>query len=184
MLLCARCIITYYFRFMNVLDLFILAFLVIGGYYGYKQGLIMAVFNLVAIYAGLYVSVHFSNKISSFFVSSNDGFIVPLLAFVLVLVGAYFLIKFLGGVFERSVKTAWPSGLNNVFGALIGSLKWCFFIGCFFLFVSSVDSSGSFISQETKKKSLLYDFSEGLSEKMIPGVQSTLLFGYESVTKE
>lgn len=184
MLLCARCIITYYFRFMNVLDLFILAFLVIGGYYGYRQGLIMAVFNLVAIYAGLYVSVHFSNKISSFFVSSNDGFIVPLLAFVLVLVGAYFLIKFLGGVFERSVKTAWPSGLNNVFGALIGSLKWCFFIGCFFLFVSSVDSSGSFISQEIKKKSLLYDFSEGLSEKMIPGVQSTLLFGYESVTKE
>ena len=102
MLLCARCIITYYFRFMNVLDLFILAFLVIGGYYGYKQGLIMAVFNLVAIYAGLYVSVHFSNKISSFFVSANDGFIVPVLAFVLVLIGVYFLIKFLGGVFERS----------------------------------------------------------------------------------
>ena len=184
MLLCARCIITYYFRFMNVLDLFILAFLVIGGYYGYRQGLIMAVFNLVAIYAGLYVSVHFSNKISSFFVSANDGFIVPVLAFVLVLIGVYFLIKFLAGIFERSLKTAWPSGLNNVFGALIGSLKWCFFIGCFFLFISSVDSSGSFISQETKKTSLLYDFSEGLSEKMIPGVKSTLLFGYESVTKE
>ena len=168
---------------MNVLDLFILVFLVIGGYYGYRQGLIMAVFNLTAIYAGLYVAVHFSNQISSFFVSSNDGFIVPLLAFVLVLVGVYFIIKFLGGVFERSIKTAWPSGLNNFFGALIGSLKWCFFVGCFFLLISSIDSSGSLISQETKNNSLLYGFSEGLSEKMIPGVKNTLLFGYESVTK-
>ena len=169
---------------MNVLDIFILVFLVIGGYYGYKQGLIMAVFNLVAIYAGLYVAVHFSNQISSFFVSSNDGFIVPLLAFVLVLVGVYFLTKFLGGVFERSIKTAWPSGLNNVFGALVGSLKWCFFIGCFFLLVSSIDSSGSLISKKTKKDSLLYEFSENLSETMIPGVKNTLLFGYESVAKD
>ena len=168
---------------MNVLDIFILVFLIIGGYYGYRQGLIMAVFNLTAIYAGLYVAVHFSNQISTFFVSSNDGFIVPLLAFVLVLVGVYFIIKFLGGVFERSIKTAWPSGLNNVFGALIGSLKWCFFVGCFFLLISSIDSSGSLISQETKNDSLLYGFSEGLSEKMIPGVKNTLLFGYESVTK-
>ena len=168
---------------MNVLDIFILVFLVIGGYYGYRQGLIMAVFNLTAIYAGLYVAVHFSNQISSFFVSSNDGFIVPLLAFVLVLVGVYFIIKFLGRVFERSIKTAWPSGLNNIFGGLIGSLKWCFFVGCFFLLISSIDSSGSLISQETKNDSLLYGFSEGLSEKMIPGVKNTLLFGYESVTK-
>ena len=89
----------------------------------------MAVFNLVAIYAGLYVAVHFSNEIASFIVSSNDGLIVPLLAFILVLVGIYFLIKLL--VFS-SVKTVWPSGLNNVFGALVGSLKWCFFVGCLF----------------------------------------------------
>ena len=161
---------------MNVLDVFILVFLVLGGYYGYKQGLIMAVFNLVAIYAGLYVAVHFSNQIASFFVSSNDGLIVPLLAFVLVLVGIYFLIKFLGGVFERSVKTVWSSGLNNVFGAIVGSLKWCFFVGCFFLLISSIDDSSSLISSETKKDSLFYGFTEGLSEKMMPGAIWSITF--------
>ena len=169
---------------MNALDIFILVFLIIGGYYGYKQGLIMAVFNLVAIYVGLYVAVHFSNQIALFFVSSNDGLVVPLLAFVLVLVGVYFLIKFLGGVFERSIKTAWPSSLNNIFGALIGSLKWCFFVGGFFLLVSSADKGGALLSNESKKESLLYGFSEGLSEKMIPGVKNTLLFSYESITKD
>ena len=169
---------------MNVLDVFILFFMVLGGYYGYKQGLIMAVFNLVAIYAGLYVAVHFSNKIASFIVSSNDGLIVPLLAFILVLVGIYFLIKLLGGVFQRSVKTVWSSALNNVFGALVGSLKWCFFVGCLFLLISSIDDSSSLISAETKKDSLFYGFTEGLSEKMMPGVKNTLLFGYESVVKD
>ena len=169
---------------MNVLDIIILVFLVFGGYFGYKQGLIMAVFNLVAIYAGIYIAVHFSNQIALFFVSSNDGVIIPFLAFVVVLVGVYFLTKFLGRVFERSIKTAWPSVLNNVFGTVIGALKWCFFCGCFFLLVSGIDPSGSMISDKTKKDSLLYGFSESLSEEMMPGVKNTLLFGYDSVTKD
>ncbi len=175
---------TYYFRSMNVLDLFILVFLIIGGYYGYKQGLIMAVFNLFAIYAGVYVAVHFSNQIASFFVSSNDGLMVPFLAFIFVLVGVYFLIKFLGGLFQRSIKTAWTSSLNSLFGAVIGALKWCFFVGCFFLLVSSLDVAGTLVSKKTKEESLLYGFSKGLSEKMIPGVKNTLLFGYDSITSD
>jgi uncharacterized membrane protein required for colicin V production len=144
----------------------------------------MAVFNLVAIYLGLYVSVHFSNQIASFFVSSNDGLIIPLLAFLLILIGVYFLVKFFGRLFERSMKIIWPSVLNNIFGGLVGALKWCFFVGCFFLLISSLDVSGILLSKKTKKDSFLFGFSESLSEKMIPGVKNTLLFGYSSVTED
>lgn len=169
---------------MNVLDLFILVFLIIGGYYGYKQGLIMAVFQLIAVVLGLYVALHFSNQIALLFVSSNDGIVVPLLAFVLVLIGVYFLVKLLGGVFERSVKFAWPSILNNLFGALIGSLKWCFLAGSLFLIIMPIDSSGILISHKSKQESVLFGFTTGFTETVMPGVKNTLVLGYGALVKE
>jgi len=168
---------------MNMLDLFIAVFLGIGAYYGWKKGLIMALFQLVAVVLGLYIAFHFSNQIALVFVSSSDGVIVPLLAFILVLIGVYFLIKISGKVFERSVKFAWPSALNNLFGALIGSLKWCFMVGSFLLIFNSVDSSNILISSSTKSKSLFYGFVTGFAETIMPGVKSTLVLGYDTVVK-
>ena len=70
-----------------MLDVFIGIFMGVGAYYGWKKGLIMALFNLVAIVLGLYIAFHFSNQIALLFVSSSDGVIVPLLFFILVLIG-------------------------------------------------------------------------------------------------
>ena len=61
----------------------------------------MSIFQLVAVVLGFYVAFHFSNQIALLFVSSNDGVVVPLLAFVLVL-GSWFC-DFLLKIFD-SVK--------------------------------------------------------------------------------
>ena len=143
----------------------------------------MAVFQLVSVVLGLYVAFHFSNQIALFFVSSNDGVIVPLLSFVFVLIGVYFLVKFSGRLFERSVKFIWPSILNNLFGAVIGSLKWCFLAGCLFLIVAPLDSSGRLISHQTQRESFLYDFTTGFTETIMPGVKNTLVLGYGAIVK-
>lgn len=168
---------------MNMLDLFIGVFLGVGAYFGWKQGLIMSVFQLVAVVLGLYVAFHFSNQIALLFVSSSDGFVIPLLAFVLVLIGVYFLVKISGRLFERSVKFAWPSVLNNVFGAVIGALKWGFFAGSLFLILSPIDSSGRIISHKAKQDSLFYNCTVGFTETIMPGVKNTLILGYDTIVK-
>jgi len=168
---------------MNMMDLFICVFLGIGGYYGWKKGLVMALFQLIAVVLGLYIAFHFSNQIALIFVSSSDGVLVPLLAFILVLIGAYYLIKLSGKLFERSVKFVWPSVLNNLFGALVGSLKWCFMVGSFLLIFNSADSSNTLISSSTKNESLLYEFATDFAETIMPGVKNTLILGYDTVVK-
>lgn len=168
---------------MNMLDLFIGVFLGIGAFYGWKKGLVMAVFQLVAVVLGLYIAFHFSNQIALLFVSSNDGIIVPMLAFILVLIGIYFLVKMSGKLFERSVKFAWPSVLNNLFGALIGALKWGFLAGSLFLLISPLDSSGRMISHKAKQDSLFYNCTVGFTETIMPGVKNTLVLGYDTVVK-
>ena len=142
-----------------MLDLFISVFFGVGAYYGWKQGLIMSIFQLVAVVIGFYVAFHFSNQIALLFVSSNDGVVVPLIAFILVLVGVYFLVKMSGRLFERSIRFAWPSVLNNIFGAIIGALKWGFFAGTLFLIISPLDSSNSLLSKQSKEDSLFYNFT-------------------------
>lgn len=166
---------------MNMLDVFIGVFMGVGAYYGWKKGLIMALFNLVAIVLGLYIAFHFSNQIALLFVSSSDGVIVPLLFFILVLIGVYYLIKLAGKMFERSVKFAWPSTLNNVFGALTGALKWSFMVGSFLLLFASVDSSNTLLSSDVKSNSLFYDFVTGFAENIMPGVKSTLILSKNTI---
>jgi membrane protein required for colicin V production len=177
------CMISYYFRFMNMLDLFICVFFGVGAYYGWKQGLVMSVFQLVAVVLGFYVAFHFSNQIALLFVSSNDGIVVPLIAFILVLIGVYFLVKISGRLFERSIRFAWPSMLNNVFGAIIGALKWGFFAGTLFLIISPLNSSNRLISKKSKDESLLYNFTIGYTQTFMPGVKNTLVLGYDAIVK-
>ena len=168
---------------MNMFDLFIGIFVGIGAYYGWKKGLIMAAFQLIAIITGVYVAFHFSNEISLLFVSSNDGAVVPMLFFLLVLIGVYFLIKLSGRAFERSVRFVWPSVLNNLFGSIIGALKWCFMVGSVLLVFNSLDPSDKLISHQTKEGSFLYTFSVGFAENIMPGVKNTLILGYDTVVK-
>lgn len=165
---------------MNMLDLFIGVFFGIGAYYGWRQGLIMSIFQLVAVVLGLYVAFHFSNQIALLFVSSNDGVAVPLISFVLVLIGVYFLVKMSGRLFERSTKFAWPSMLNNLFGAIVGALKWGFLAGSLFLLIGPLDPSNKLISNETKADSFFYNGTVGFTETIMPGVKNTLVLGYDS----
>ena len=96
------CMKSCYFRFMNVLDLFFCIFFGVGAFYGWRKGLVMSIFQLVAVVLGLYVAFHFSNQIALLFVSSNDGIIIPFISFLLVLIGVYFLAK-LGGAYSSGL---------------------------------------------------------------------------------
>ena len=177
----SRCMKSCYIRFMNILDLFIGVFLGIGAFYGWRQGLIRAVFQLLAVVLGLYVAFHFSNQIALLFVSSSDGVVVPFLFFILVLIGVYFLVKISGRLFGRTVKFAWPSMLNNLFGAIVGSLKWWFLTGSFLLLIESLNSHNTLISQKTKDGSLLYGMTTEFTEALMPGVKKTLILSYNTV---
>ena len=121
------------------------------------------------------------NQIALLFVSSNDGIMIPLISFLLVLIGVYFLVKLGGRLFERSVKFAWPSMLNNLFGAIVGMLKWGVLAGSLFLLIQPLDASNKFISIKTKQGSLFYNYTVGFTKIIMPGVKNTLILGYDAV---
>ena len=51
---------------MNFIDVLIIVPLIYAGYKGFKHGLVIEVFTLLALFVGLYAGIHFSDFLSAF----------------------------------------------------------------------------------------------------------------------
>ena len=176
-----RCMKSCYFRFMNMLDLLFCIFLWCWRVLWLEERFGYVDFSADCSRSRLIRCFSLFKPNCFAFVSSTDGIIIPLISFLLVLIGVYFLIKVAGRLFERSVKFAWPSILNNLFGAIVGMLKWGVLAGSLFLLIEPIDASNKLISMKTKQDSLFYNNTLGFTKTIMPGVKNTLILGYDAV---
>ena len=84
---------------MNYLDFILLVPVVIGAWKGFKKGFIIEVFTLLALFAGIYGAIHFTDYIAEILKEnlSVESEYMPIIAFLVtfLLVGAmvYFWVK-------------------------------------------------------------------------------------------
>ena len=169
---------------MNVIDLCILVFVVIGLFFGWRKGFIMELFNFISLAAGVYFAFHFSDAVAKYFVNQEDGVMVPFLAFVVVFIVVVVLVRLLGKVFEKFVSFVWLSIFNKILGGLVGALKWAFIASCALLFLGPLDPEKKAVSQKSIDSSTLYPIVVNFASSTMPGVKNTLLLSYERVKQE
>jgi len=169
---------------MNVIDLCIIVFLVIGLFFGWRKGFIMELFNFISLAAGVYFAFHFSDAVAKYFVNQEDGVMVPFLAFVVVFIVVVVLVRLLGKVFEKFVSFVWLSIFNKILGGLVGALKWAFIASCALLFLGPLDPEKKAVSQKSIDSSTLYPIVVNFASSTMPGVKNTLLLSYERVKQE
>ncbi|NBW72515.1 MAG: hypothetical protein EBR24_06985, partial [Flavobacteriia bacterium] len=61
-------------------------------------------------------------------------------------------------------------------GAVLGLIKWAYFIGGLLVFIDAVDLKQQFLSKELKSKSIIYPLVNGLIRHSIPDVANMELF--------
>ena len=169
---------------MNVIDLCILVFVVIGLFFGWRKGFIMELFNFISLAAGVYFAFHFSDAVAKYFVNQEDGVMVPFLAFIVVFIVVVVLVRVLGKVFEKFVSFVWLSIFNKILGGLVGALKWAFIASCALLFLGPLDHEKKAVSQKSIDSSTLYPIVVNFASSTMPGVKNTLLLSYERVKQE
>ena len=169
---------------MNVIDLCIIVFLVIGLFFGWRKGFIMELFNFISLAAGVYFAFHFSDAVAKYFVNQEDGVMVPFLAFIVVFIVVVVLVRVLGKVFEKFVSFVWLSIFNKILGGLVGALKWAFIASCALLFLGPLDPEKKAVSQKSIDSSTLYPIVVNFASSTMPGVKNTLLLSYERVKQE
>jgi membrane protein required for colicin V production len=163
---------------VNFLDILILIPLVYAAYKGFKQGLIIEIFTLLALFVGLYAGIHFSDMTAIFLKTQFDwnSIYLPVVSFTLVFLGLGAMIYFAGKAIERVVKVVNLSPLNKLFGSLFGLFKALYFVSVTLVLIESYDEKSKFFPIEKKETSYLYHPVKNIAEYTIPGMQNSKIF--------
>lgn len=163
---------------MSLLDVFLLVPLAYGAWRGFKKGLIIEVFTLLAIVVGIYMAVHFSDLVSNK-INDNVGeeySSTPAIAFTLTFLSVGALIYFGGIALEKVIKVVNLSIANRLLGLLFGTIKALYLLSILLVTYQSYDPEEKLISAESRENSLLYNPIKNTSIKTIPLLSQSRLY--------
>ena len=160
---------------MNFLDLLIIVPLVYAIWKGFQKGLIVEIFTLLALLAGIYCAVRFSDMLTDELAERVTGerTYLPILSFTLIFLAVGAMIYFAGKALEKVIKVAQLSLLNKLAGAFFSLAKMAFIISVIIVIWSSYDVDQKTITPETKEKSLLFIPLSRLSLGSIPALKES-----------
>lgn len=142
---------------------------------GWKNGLVMEIFYLLALFAGIYGGFYLSDyaaqllKDKAGMTSENMPVISFVVVFAIILVGLFFL----GKLITQTVSAGGAEKWNQLGGALFSLTKAALFISVIFLFIDSMNQKTGFIPEEQRQKSYLYEPLKDFSVTLLPMVKSS-----------
>lgn len=163
---------------MNFIDVLLLVPLIYAAYKGFKHGLIIEVFTLLALFVGLYAGIHFSDFIALKLkdVFGWDSPYAPTICFTLIFLGIGAMVYFAGVMIQRMVRVVNLSPIDKFFGVFFGVLKMLYILSIILVLVESYDEKGNFFPEEKKEGSLLYRPVKAISTTTVPGISSSTIF--------
>lgn len=104
--------------------------LLLGGYRGYKKGLLREVVAILALVVGVLAGLTFLVEGSAFLsqVLNTYGRVLSVVSFLLIFLCTVVFITLLGRVMKTVVDLTPLGYLDGIVGALLGVLKWAFVI--------------------------------------------------------
>jgi membrane protein required for colicin V production len=163
---------------MNFIDVLIIVPLIYAGYKGFKHGLIIEVFTLLALIVGLYAGINFSDFMADLLKRSFswDSEYLPIISFTIIFLGIGAMVFFAGKTIEQMIKVVNLSPVNKFFGVFFGVMKMLYIVSVIIVITESYDEKNDFFPDEKKESSLLYGPVKAISTTTIPGMGSSTIF--------
>jgi len=142
---------------------------------GWKNGLVMEIFSMLALFVGIYAGIYFSDWMADILRDKMDvkaenlpivSFIV---VFVLVLVGLFFL----GKMITKSVSAGGAERWNQVGGAFLSLTKTVLFLSVTFVLFHALDSKYKILPTEQREKSYFYEPVYNFSLFLLPAMEDS-----------
>lgn len=163
---------------MNYLDILLLVPILIGAWKGFRNGLIIELFTLLALLVGIYAAIHFSDYAATL-LDNNTGYsgeYAPIIAFILTFLAVGAMVFFLGKALEKVVSIVQLSAINKFAGIVFGVIKMMFVSSIIVIILDSIDQHNNFISKELKESSILYEPLKKVSTTTMPALKESKLF--------
>ena len=131
----------------------------------------MEVVSLLALILAVIGGFHFLHWGISMLQEHFDlsGKFLPFLSFILIFAAIVLIVNAVGKVVQKILHMAFLGGVDKIAGALLGGLKWIFFLS---LLIWAFQVFGVEIPDHLQEKSILFTYVVGVAPALVD------LFGY------
>lgn len=157
---------------MNILDIILGALLLFGLVRGFMKGLFVEVASLVALIAGVYGAIHFSNFAAAFLESRTDWNekTINLVAFAITFVVIITAIALAGKALTKLADFAALGILNKLLGGVFGALKIGLILSVVLIVFNKMNSTIPFVEEKHLEESILYKPVKSLAPMIFPSI--------------
>ncbi len=160
---------------MSVLDIVLGALILFGLVRGFMKGLFVEVASLVALIAGVYGAIHFSNFASEFLEAKVDWDekTINIVAFAITFVIIVLVIALAGKALTKLADFAALGIINKLLGGVFGALKIGLILSVVLIVFDKMNSTIPFADDEDLEASVLYKPVKSLVPMIFPNFLNT-----------
>lgn len=160
---------------VSYLDLILLIPIGLAIWKGWKNGFVMEVFSLLALFVGLYAGIHLSDWAASFLHDKMDvqSKNLPIVSFVVVFLLVLVALFFLGKLITKGVSAGGAEKWNQFGGAFFSLTKTLLFLSICFVLFNALDRKYNWLPNQQKEKSYFYEPIYNFSLFLLPAVENS-----------
>lgn len=157
---------------MGVLDIILAALLLFGLVRGFMKGLFVEVASLVALVAGVYGAIHFSNFAAEFLQGRFDWSekTINITAFAITFVIIILAISLAGKALTKIADFAALGILNKLLGGVFGALKIGLILSVLLIVFDKMNKTIPFVDKADLEDSILYKPVKSLAPMIFPSI--------------
>lgn len=157
---------------MNVLDIVLAALILFGLVRGFLKGFFVEIASLVALIAGVYGAIHFSNYASDFLMSKvewNEK-TINITAFAITFIIIVLAISLAGKALTKLADFAALGLFNKLLGGVFGALKIGLILSIVLIIFDKMNKSILFVDKNNIESSTLYNPVKSLAPIIFPSI--------------
>ena len=151
-----------------ILDLIASVILILAVIKGFRQGLIVALFSVIAFIVGLAAAMKLSVVVAGYIgkaVNVSDKWL-PIISFAVVFLIVVILVRLGAKFIQKSVELAMLGWVNRLGGILLYAALYILIFSILLFYAEQLN----FIKPETVKKSVTYEYIQPWGPKLMDGI--------------
>ncbi len=155
---------------MNWLDIVLAVPLIWGLYQGFTKGFIMELARIVALIARVYLSVRFSELLSSYLYQNTEltSEFLPIISFAIIFVAVVILVHLFAKAISKLASAVALGWANKAAGAFFGIFRMAFLLSILIMLLTRFELLTKFNDGKVAESSFLYDPVEQLAPFILP----------------
>ena len=157
---------------MGVIDIVLGALILLGLIRGFMKGLFVEVASLLALVAGVYGAIHFSNFAAEFLQTKTawNEKTINITAFAITFVVIVLAIAFAGKALTKLANFVALGILNKLLGAIFGALKIALILSIVLNIFDKMNKTIAFVDNDSIESSVLYAPVKSLVPLIFPDI--------------